>query len=165
MEQIIILEKNIFKNAHGIKIIEDSPSGINGIYFRNYEKKEEEIIYHSYLIQLDEEILKDIDISLETIEIKEKHEIHKLKKWSKKVKTRKKREKVTKEVAQKRLDELLGERRFEVIKWEKTNSPATIKCLECEGEITFKAGQSIYSFNNFGGFKGKCGNCLKKIRG
>ncbi|WGX75473.1 hypothetical protein QJS64_16030 [Paraclostridium bifermentans] len=67
---------------------------------------------------------------------------------------------VTKEIAQERMNSMLREDKFEVIIWEGTTNPAQIKCKVCGASIDFTQGKGIYmKKTRYGGFNGECNKC------
>ena len=70
------------------------------------------------------------------------------------------RKRITKELAQQRMNDMLGNDRFEILNWDRTYKPATIKCKVCGDTIDFKQGQTMYLKKTpRGGFNGECNRC------
>lgn len=70
------------------------------------------------------------------------------------------RKSVTKDLAQQRMNAMIGNNKFEILNWEKTYKPATIKCTVCGYTIDFKQGQTMYLKKTpRGGFNGECNKC------
>ena len=67
---------------------------------------------------------------------------------------------ITKEIAQERLNKKFGER-FKYIEWNGTANPATIECLLCGEQIKFKTGQNSYINSKQFGFNGECNICKR----
>nr|UVN08391.1 MAG: hypothetical protein [Bacteriophage sp.] len=161
-------EDNIYKfeNIHNVKIYRASmPTLIEkakDIYFRTSKIVDNKIVFRSIFIKgvnLEEIKLEDnvYKIICEDASVNEE--------WIKNIDLRPaKRVRVTKEIAQQRMDDLGYE--FDLIEWNGTSKPATIKCRECGKEITFKKGSSIYHKPNgtrgFGGFIGICNHYINK---
>lgn len=67
---------------------------------------------------------------------------------------------VTKEIAQQRMNDMLKHNKFEITTWEGTTKPAQIKCKICGDSIDFTQGKSIYmEKTHYGGFNGECNKC------
>lgn len=70
------------------------------------------------------------------------------------------RKRITKELAQQRMNDMLGHDKFEILNWDRTHKPATIRCKVCRGTIDFKYGQTMYLKKTpRGGFNGECNKC------
>jgi hypothetical protein len=70
------------------------------------------------------------------------------------------RKRITKELAQQRMNDMLEHDKFEILDWDSTYKPATIKCKLCGDEINFKQGQTMYlKKTSRGGFNGECNKC------
>lgn len=148
-----------FENIHELKTYykgDFSDGGNYDIYFRSSKIIDNEVKFMSLFLNR---------VNLDKIKVEgniykiECQGVSRLNEWSKKIQlTPKKRVRVTKEIAQQRMDDLGYE--FDLIEWNTTAKPATIKCRVCGKEITFKQGHAIYHKPNgtrgFGGFYGVC---------
>lgn len=133
--------------------------GKHNIYLRTSREEEDKIITTSLF--LNGVILTDI---------KQEEDIYKIicdeidtrQQWTKNKIPAPKVKRVTKEIAQQRMDDLGYE--FDLIEWSTTAKPATIKCRTCGKEITFKQGHAVYHKPNgtrgFGGFYGFCNHIV-----
>lgn len=154
-----------FENIHNLKTYHRSEN-LNGrdydIYFRSSKIEGKEIIFTSLF--LNKVNLEEIKVEENTYKI-ECEEVSGVNRWTRKIQlTPPKRTRVTKEIAQERMDALGYE--FKIKEWNGTNKPATIICNECGKEITFKKGSSVYHTTNgtrgFGGFIGYCNHYIKE---
>jgi len=70
------------------------------------------------------------------------------------------RKRITKELAQQRMNDMLEHDKFEIMDWDGTSKPATIRCTTCGDTINFKQGQTMYLKKTLrGGFNGECNKC------
>lgn len=73
--------------------------------------------------------------------------------------------KITIEIAQKRMEDLIGENKFKIVFWEGTSKPAIAECLECGKRVIFQRGSSFYTNNSYSkiNFDGTCSYCRRAI--
>lgn len=128
------------------------------LYFRTSRIVKDNIEFRSYRCEYIEDIFLDGDMVVVICE----RLVH-CRTWIKKIElTPKKRpNRITKEIAQSRLDEL--KYNFTIVHWEDTKKPTKIKCNNCGEEIIFKQGSRIYNTNLYG-FDGVCLTCRNKSR-
>lgn len=69
------------------------------------------------------------------------------------------RTRITREIAQIRMNAIKGRENYKILKWSKADEYAIIK-MDCGHILTFERGCTIYSeYNNYGGWSGNCPKC------